>query len=339
MNHFLLRNLLFSLFVIALLVAIIAGPYNRKFGYTYLGGDYIKSAWNYQRIFQDTTRIDVAFIGTSRTLNGIVDSLVALRLESICPVEVEAVNLGLKDIGSNLHYVVARDLFEHKKPRLLVMEVREIESNHGHKYFAYLAQAKDILSAPWIINVNLVSDLKNAVYSRAEFINRAAGLSFGAPEPLVHHSDYGFEENFETVDSAKFDRIIKERNSRIVYRLPEILQNIGFRYSKTYLKKIADLASANNCQIVFLYLPYHGAPVEKPMVWDFYRQYGPVWLTDEVFDDRELFVNPTHLGYQGATRLTQLVADSLARQLCPTTQALNIHNVRLPEIPYIHEVH
>lgn len=338
MNRFLFRILLFSLFFMALLVIIITGPYDRKFGYTYLGGDYIKSAWNYQRIFEDTNRIDVAFIGTSRTLNGIVDSLVAEHLNSICTAKVNAVNLGLKDIGSNLHYVVTKDLFEQKKPKLLVMEVREIESNHGHKYFSYIAQSNDILMAPWVINVNLISDIKNAVYSRAEYIRLYTGLSSEVPENLVHSSVYGFEENFESVDSVKFDKIIKNRNSRIVYRLPEILQNIGFRYSKIYLKKIVELANDHNCQVVFLYLPYHGAPVDKPMVSDFYQQFGPIWMTNEIFDQRELFVNPTHLGYAGAARLTQLVADSLARQLCPTTQALTVHNVRLPEIHYINEI-
>lgn len=326
MKKLFIRIILFSVLVIGLLALIVAGPYPRKFGYNYLGGDYIKSAWNYQRIFEDTTGIDIAFMGTSHTLNGIIDSVLDMQIDTTCNKPLDVVNLGLKDIGSNLHYVLARDLLVNKKPRLLVMEVREIESHHGHKYFSYLATAGDILTPPLLVNVNLISDIKNGVYSRAEYLRQLTGLEKSTEHIQLHPSRYGFEPNTEMADSGKFDKIVTSRNERFVYHMPPILQTIGFHYSKTYIKRIACLAKDNNCKLVFLYLPYYGVPLDKPMLYDFYSQYGEVWIPAEINKSRNLFINPTHLSHEGAEKLTQWINEHLAAALCSAESLPNLEN-------------
>ncbi len=144
-------------FVVALLgglatYAVLVGlPHDKHLRYLRLGGHFSKAGWIYERIHFDPKPTDVVFLGTSHTFNDVDDARVEDALAASYSGVTNVVNLGLPAHGRNLKYVIAKELLETRPVKLLVIEIREIESRVSHEFFPLLADSRDVvLPATWV---------------------------------------------------------------------------------------------------------------------------------------------------------------------------------------------
>jgi hypothetical protein len=120
---------------------------------------WARLGWMYERIHFDPTPIDIAFIGTSHSMNGIDGGAVRAALAEAGGGCRDVVNFGFPSYGRNLHWLIARELLENRKVGTLVLEVFENESRKAHPFFGNIADVPDILQAPALINLNYLSDI------------------------------------------------------------------------------------------------------------------------------------------------------------------------------------
>ena len=121
------------------LAVVLILPYNKQFGYNRMLESCSRGDWLYQRIFKNEIPVDIAFIGSSRTICAVNDSL----LESYLGVHVA--NLAFCRYGRSLHYSLFKDLLRKKTPEMVVLEIRAEESRFGHPDFAHIADMEDLL--------------------------------------------------------------------------------------------------------------------------------------------------------------------------------------------------
>src|SRR6476661_964112 len=77
MKKFILHILLFLLPIVAGWVMVVSQSIDKKRAYHYLTEDGEgRGAWMYRRIYESKEPIDIAFLGSSHTINGINDTLI-----------------------------------------------------------------------------------------------------------------------------------------------------------------------------------------------------------------------------------------------------------------------
>ena len=122
-RRFVLRVLVFLVPFGLGAAVLLTGPLDRTFAWHFVKGDcWGHGVWLDDRIGFDDAPVDVAFVGTSRTILGIDDRGIEAMLAER-GLEVEVVNLGYCRNGRNLHTTVARDLLASKPVRHIVIEV------------------------------------------------------------------------------------------------------------------------------------------------------------------------------------------------------------------------
>ena len=138
-------------------------PYDKQYGYHCLLESCGRRVWNYSRIFENKNPVDVAFIGSSRTICAVQDSL----LENILPQPTQFVNLGFCRYGRSLHYAFVKDLLSRHQPACVVLEVNEKESRFSHPDFPYVADGRDLIFP--VFRQGYLQQLVMGVQARFEF--------------------------------------------------------------------------------------------------------------------------------------------------------------------------
>ena len=153
------------------------------------GSRYARLGWIYERIHFDPTPIDVAFIGTSHTMNGIDAGAVAEAITQVSNGSssgshaVHVTNLAIPEYGRNLHWLIARELLENRKVGMLVLEIFETETRKPHPLFVYPAEVSDVLDAPLFVNLNYFHDTVRLPYRQLSlFIKTQWPEQFGLRE-------------------------------------------------------------------------------------------------------------------------------------------------------------
>lgn len=297
---------------------------------------FARLGWMYERVHYDKTPLDIAFLGTSHTLNGIDAAVVAEGLSGLqnaegrCPT---VTNLAIPSYGRNLHWVIAREALENRKVDLLVVEVFENETRKAHPLFAQVATAKDIVTAPVLINVGYPMDV-----ARLPFRQLMLSLKSAAPQA------YGLKTHFDAADydgstvdntrvvnvdgvaltpSRDFTLPAKEleaiaaanSESKDLNMLPERFERYEYAVPNRYVKEILDLAKAKGVRVVFLYLPGYGKP-DKPYDMRLYEGRGDmVFPANDLIGDNSLWIDGDHLNVVGAQRLSQRLPSVLTPEL------------------------
>src|SRR6187402_494770 len=96
----------------------------------------------YDRIYKDAKPVDLAFFGSSHTINAIDDTLIARKLNK------SVFNFGFCSLGQNIYYTLLKEVLTTKKISTVVLEVREDEDRYSHKVFPFIADTKDVLFPP-----------------------------------------------------------------------------------------------------------------------------------------------------------------------------------------------
>lgn len=127
--------LFFLPFLIGVVVLFLI-PVNKKFSFNFVKGECDnKASWIYHRIFEDERPIDIAFMGASQTGCAIMDKTIEKLLSDSLGRNINVANLGYCRRGRDIQYVMLKELFRHKKPSILVIEVAEDEPKKATLFF------------------------------------------------------------------------------------------------------------------------------------------------------------------------------------------------------------
>ena len=308
--------------------AMVALPHDKFLRYQALSDGTAPTAyWIYQRIHDDATPIDVAFIGTSRT--GM--ALHSRRLEDELQqrgVTAKAVNLYIVKTGINLQYVVAKELLEARTVKLLVLEMDEREDRKPHPDFIYLADTADVLAAPLLANLNYLADIARLPGRQADLFiqTRLQGSGLQAPgafPPRYEGPNLDHGQFITTLDGTRHDRRVVNTQAQMATLLaadearitppllPPSMADIEFRLPRYYTARILDLAKAHGVRVAFLYTPRFGGP-QWPQPYRQYAVRAELINPWERLQDYRLWSDVSHVNWDGAQRLTDYVAEALA---------------------------
>jgi hypothetical protein len=308
---------------LAFLVAVCALPENRYMRFSALTEDeVVKAKWIYERIHFDQTPIDVVFIGTSRSVAGIDSEIVERTCRDAGGKYCSSVNFGMLHLGRNMHWLLAREVMERRKPRLLVVEVQETEYRALHPAFPYFADEWDLVSAPIVINPSFFTDLGRLPTRQISlFAETVAPRLFSVRtefDPALYRGPHwddttGYDRaKVASVETLEAERSKAASAAAAKLRLPGALQKLEYRANVIYLKKILDLARQKNIEIMFLYLPqYHDE--KAPLYAELYDGYGPTCpMPGEIRNHHELWKDVDHLNSAGAVVLSRFLGSKVA---------------------------
>jgi hypothetical protein len=320
------RRKTFTILAIASLVAAVAAmlpddPYQR---WQLLDGTIHKNArWIYERSNFDSTPIDVAFLGPSRMQAAVIAPQLeaALRAKGI-PADV--VNFSLPENGRDLHYLIARELFRTKSPKVLVIGVIEKPSRFGHPAFKYLAPSRLVADPGYFINLDYFSNLVYLPYRQMELF--LADLSPSLMGLTKTFNPATYRGSSIDMRPAALDRGNPETRDELIGDvnklekgihppiLPAALRDVEFGNERHYIREIVELAREKGTRVVFLSLPYYTGPddiQEEP----FYRQFGDVINASFLASHAEWYADHAHLTPHGARVLTDWLVPYISQEL------------------------
>lgn len=323
-------------FTVATIVGICVLPHDRHVRFNSLDHVHVvKAGWIYERIHFDRTPIDVAFIGTSRTLYGVNSRSVEESAARDGGRPLRVVNFGMHHLGRGMHYLIARELLRNRKIRLLVVEVQETETRAQHPAFYRLGDVSDVVGAPLVINTNYFSDLAQlplrqlALFIRTLWpalygdvpgfdLREYAGANWDDTEQgrgsLRHPAtDLTPRKAIHTEEELQQQRHEAERRDAAKFALPAALRSLETRTTLIYLDKLTQVAREAGVPIQFIYLPSYGA-LPIPQFADVYRDHGPTWFAGEVFARTENWLDVNHLNQYGAGMLSEWIGRQLHEQ-------------------------
>lgn len=289
---------------------------------------YARLGWIYERIHFDQTPIDVAFIGTSRTLNGIDPQAVARAIAGETGRCLDVTNLAVPSYGRNLHWLLARELLENRKVGTLVLEVFENETRLPHPAFSYVADVGDVLRAPVLINLNYFSDLARLPMRQAMlFLKTLFPEQYGLRRAFdPEHYDGPAPDNTRQVvvggkaltrlrdrvaNRAELEReaaAIRANKNRSM--LGPSLRDYEFAMPRRYLTELLALAREKGVPVRLLYLPAYGQdPQPADMSW--YAGLGPLISAQDIQADPANWFDFHHLNLMGAAKVSERVGQAL----------------------------
>ncbi len=297
-----------------LLLAFAPRPLANKL--STLQDDGLRLAEVLERIDQDTNPIDIAFIGTSHTMDGIDDSDLQASLEK-AGVRANVANLGVMWMGRDLHLWLTRRLLAHKTPKLIVLEINEHEPPYGHPLMPYVAAASDMLCCRFWDEFNFpkmfLLFLKEQFYGSISLawtpFSRAAAA--GAPQ---------WEHGWHPLDGIWDARIPRALSlgDRIEGLMGSNSRSLAYELTSDFgrqaVRQIVEEARAAHVSIVFLYLPeFQYASRAEPENIRFYSELAPVIVPPEdLVANRLNWWDFAHLNRNGAQEFVPYLSAQLA---------------------------
>ena len=290
---------------------------------------YARFSWIYERIHFDQTAIDIAFIGTSHSMNGIDGAAVQAGLGEVGGACRHVVNFAFPSYGRNLHWLIARELLEHRTVRTLVLEVFENESRKAHPFFANVAEVADVLQAPAIINLNFFTDIaelpaRQVMLGLKTLMPERFGLHRGFDPARYDGADVDNTRRVQVGGVALTplrDRILpREQLDREAARiragkntnmLGERFAALEYGLPRHYLGRILDLARQRGVEVKFLYLPSYGYVQDQPRDLALYAGHGEMLATGALLAEPGFWNDFHHLNLHGAAALSGRLAEML----------------------------
>lgn len=316
---------------VAALAGSLAIPHDRYIRWQEMRSEaWARLGWIYERVHFDRTPIDIAFIGTSHSMNGIDGAAVQAALTAAGGGCRNVVNFAYPSYGRNLHWLVARELLEHREVRTLVIEVFENESRKAHPFFINVAEVSDVLEAPLLINLNFFTDiaqlparqvmlgLKTLLPERFGLRRRMDPAHYDGPDvDNTRHVQVG-----GTALTPLRERVLppgqleaaaaRARSAKNTNMLGERLEALEYRYPRHYLDRILELAKQRGVTVKFLYLPSYAYVLGEPRDPSLYAGRGEMLTTGKLLADTGYWYDPDHLNLQGAAVLSAELGRLLA---------------------------
>lgn len=319
MRKFLLHIALFLLPLLGLLAWLLLDTPDRAWAYRMVQKDCRTGDWIYRRLYEVDAPVDVAFVGTSKTMCNVNDSLLEYRLLHDHGRSLRIANFGVCRMGENLHWIIARDILQHKGPRHLILEVSTEMATNSHFHFPYMATAGEALGAPLWANSDYLADLTNLAWNRLVYQReRLLGIEREFPDRILDslHSFLVVGKD-GLADSTEMAATHSRRMERLSPGLPTGIKRWIYdaetQPPKHYFRAIAELCKQHGTQLALLYLPIYGTEQMPPLESAFLQSLGPVWIPpDSVFGNPNLYFDNSHLNMQGARNLSDWLAAKVA---------------------------
>jgi hypothetical protein len=312
MRKFILHTCLFLIPVGVVAILLLFSPTDKKRAYHYLTDDCEgRGAWLYRRIFESKQPIDLAFLGSSHTINGINDTLINQELAKESR-NLQTVNLGYCRLGRDLTYVLMQHVLSQKRTRNFIIEVLPDENPFSHPVFPFLAEMKDVVNPQTPFNRTFAPNIYNAAVSRLMYCRQNIWN-----EPYVYK--YGLRENFgfSTNTFTADPKLLIEKKSRRYknrYKSFTWTRKLSLAFPRAWLQDIHALAKKHGVHYVFLYIPPYGSPEKQPIEMHTYAKYAPVWTApDSIFNNLNNWYDDEHLNVQGARSLSTWVAGEIKK--------------------------
>lgn len=324
-------------FALAAVVAVLALagslalPHDRYIRWQDIRSEaWARLGWMYERIHFDRTPIDIAFIGTSHTMNGVNGAAVQAALADAGGVCRRVVNLAFPSYGRNMHWLIARELLEHRQVRTLVLEVMENESRRAHPFFHTVADVEDVILAPILVNLNFFSDIAHLPARQVML-----GLKTLMPERfgLRREFDPGRYDGPDVDNTRQVqvggvaltplrdaamprDELARQaariRAGKDANMLGAWLEALEYRFARYYLNRILALARERGVEVKFLYLPNYAFLRDRPRDPSLYAGHGEMLVPGEVLANPGYWGDLHHLNLHGAAVLSAHLGTVLA---------------------------
>jgi hypothetical protein len=316
-------------------------PYQR---WQLLNGTIFDNArWIYERCHFDPAPIDIAFLGPSRTKQGVnapqLEAALAAR-----GISAHVVNFAILSPGRGADYAILEELLKTKKPRLIVVGVQESPDRDEHDAYRYLPPAGAILRPGLWRRLSYFPDVAYLPYRQLRLalawaLPAASGLS-----PQFVPKDYAGSAVDTTGGSINEGAAIINAD---IAAPPSTLIQASRRFrdrqeahrprsararavlladDRAYMTTMLDLARRRGVKVAFLFIPYFEGPAQ-PETPRIYEGLGPVWNAAFVSDHADWWADFIHLSRAGATHLTDWlvgpVASALAGEPRAASSALN----------------
>ncbi len=291
------------LFLLPVLLFILLFPQDKRQVYASLKDDCTSRAhWMYQRIYESSEPVDIAFMGSSRTINSLKEKVIRTELKGY-----HLLNYAYCRYGRNLHYRLVKDLIDHKDIKALLLEVRLDENPYSHPVGPYFLESSDLATAYPFFNQNYFKDWSTAFQFRLQMMK----------EKLWRHEDslintnakFGFFPNLTITEPAIYEREKGERRTKKKEDFKRQLENV---YPLHYLRRIASLCADHSVDLYFLYLPSYGVSDKEPHQAEFYKELGQLIVPpDSILENVDLWADPNHMNPTGADKMSQWLGREL----------------------------
>ena len=312
-------------------VGLVALPHDRYYRFQEYRLQETRSAdWIYERLHFDDTPADVALIGTSRMAGGVSAPGLERAYCEITGRRVHVANLAIPQFGRGMDFVIAQELFRTKRPELVVMQITEVEGRRPHPGFQSLADARDILGAPVLINLGWLDDLaalpgrQLSLFVKTVLGRPAVTRSFDPSSYAgsavdrtrsVPRIDGGVIDRTGSMELERLERVAARRRAGFTrtYVLPEPLQDLEYRVSRSYLDRVHEMAREAGTQVAYAYMPGYGFDGPVPAHIAALADGHEVWrIHDRVMGNHRLWLDGNHTNASGAERATQALAQRIA---------------------------
>lgn len=292
-----------TVFLIPVLIGLYFLPLNERRKFEGLVNDCEnRGIWMHDRLFLNTSQpVDIAFIGSSHTINGVDDQLISDSLR------LNVLNLGYCRLGRNLQYSLLKKLLETRKPKLVILEIDRVENAGGHPVFPFIADSKDVLFADGWLNRGYFSDAwLHFTYKLETFQDEL----YVRDTTVEQSSVFGHGASAEPADAAFLRSIAQQRRTEGKGSL--INQYARSTFAMDYVGRMAQLCKKNDVRLKFLFLPGYGTTLNADHLRKQYVEFGPV-----LFPPHELLNNPfnwhdeDHLNQRGAEQLSEWLQEVL----------------------------
>lgn len=312
MKQILLKIALFFSLLAIPFVALFIFPYSEEFAYHYIEHDcYNHGAWIYDRITNNPTPIDIAFIGSSHTIHAYQDK----KMEEMLGTNDHIVNLGYCRFGRNLEYTLLRMLLEHKTPKFIVIEVHEDEEKNSHNIFPYLAKTDDLLMTPTAFDRDYFADLFHGASARLEYFKTKYIFRKSYPDPSPDLYGYAASDRKVTEEELKENQ--NAWRKRLGQTQFQAVEKIQMKYPLAYLEKMIDLIKEKKIPFLFVYLPEFGSKLKSPKYASHYQNIAPLLIPPQyIFDDTSNWMDTSHFNDKGSGLISEWMAEQLKIELC-----------------------
>jgi len=304
---------LFILPLFAGIVILFLVPVDKNFSYHFVKGECDnKASWIYQRIFEHDENIEIAFTGASQTSCAIMDEYLEKELTKVAGHDIKVANLGYCRRGRDIQFVMLKDLFQQKKPKILVIEIAEDEPKKSHPVFPYLAESHDLWGSIVFFNQRYFLNIWKGIAVRFEYLKHVLFQE----ESLIKKQNtesFGYLPSTQIAESEIIKQNETDWKNRLSKVKPQLVRNIELNYSKHYVEKIVNLARQHNCEVLFLYLPESGSKIKIPLLTDYYKTLGRlILLPDSIVTNPLNWKDATHFNDSGALEVSDFIVSEIS---------------------------
>lgn len=311
MRKLLKHTALFSLPLLLGWIVLINVEVPKEFSYQYTSGECEgQGKWLYSRFFLQDRPAGIVFIGASRTMRAVDDSLLQYYFDST-GAGTKILNAGFCRFGRDLFTLIAEDALNSQTGmQTLVFEVNEREGSGNHPVYWTLASTSDLFYPESFVNQSYFSNIYSGSLLRVDYLQTHwLGKETSIPESGKYfgamHTDF-------IASQEELDNSLAHCSGKHNCNPPSGWEEFQIGYNKAWITRLASKAKEKNVELVFLFLPSYGCNNCPPRESEFYAQFGKVLVPPaSILDDRKNWSDHDHMNSGGSRLMAKWLFEQL----------------------------